>query len=167
MALEIRIAKGGDATAIAHVHVESWRAAYQGLMPSEFLASLSVEDRIVFWERCLLDTPPTTFVALDRGNVVGWASCGPSRDDDGAGTGELMAINIRPSHWRSGVGRQLFNVVKKELAAFPILTLWVVQGNARAIQFYSAMGCHPDGATKSIRIANFEVSELRMRRRTT
>jgi hypothetical protein len=34
-----------DAEAIAKVHVASWQAAYKGLMPAEFLASLSVERR--------------------------------------------------------------------------------------------------------------------------
>ena len=41
----IREATPDDARAIAEVHVASWRWAYRGDLPAEFLDGLSVDDR--------------------------------------------------------------------------------------------------------------------------
>ena len=47
-----------DAAAIREVHAESWRAAYRGLVPDEYL-----EERIgkkdVEWYRTMIDRPGT------------------------------------------------------------------------------------------------------------
>jgi hypothetical protein len=40
-----------DAEAIARVHVDSWRTTYQGILPDEVLAGLSVERRRAFWAK--------------------------------------------------------------------------------------------------------------------
>src|SRR5437870_7004792 len=48
--LSIRDATRADARAIAEIHVAAWRAAYRGLIPDDYLASLSVEKRTAFWE---------------------------------------------------------------------------------------------------------------------
>ena len=40
-----RPAAAGDAAAIAALHVESWRTAYRGLVPDEFLAGPVERDR--------------------------------------------------------------------------------------------------------------------------
>ena len=41
----IRRATAEDADAIGRVQVETWRAAYTGLMPAEAVASFDVEER--------------------------------------------------------------------------------------------------------------------------
>lgn len=74
-----------DAAGIAAVHVISWQHAYAGLIPQDYLDSLSVQDRTQSWERNLT-RPPTPGVAtlvveLDL-RIIGFASLGPSRDDD-------------------------------------------------------------------------------------
>src|SRR6185503_6902264 len=40
--LTLREARAADARAIAEIHVAAWRAAYRGMMPDAYLASLSV-----------------------------------------------------------------------------------------------------------------------------
>jgi len=45
----IRSATASDAPAIGHVHVESWRSTYRGLMPDAVLVNLSAEQRATFW----------------------------------------------------------------------------------------------------------------------
>jgi hypothetical protein len=47
--LTIRPARPGDETAIARVHVDSWRTTYRGIMPDDVLAGQSVERRERQW----------------------------------------------------------------------------------------------------------------------
>ena len=49
----IRRANIDDAEAIAAVHVKSWQGGYAGIMDKEFLASLSVEQRLKKWQEML------------------------------------------------------------------------------------------------------------------
>jgi hypothetical protein len=49
MILTVRRAELRDAAGIAAVHVASWQEAYRGLLPQEYLESLSVRDRIETW----------------------------------------------------------------------------------------------------------------------
>jgi len=52
----IRFAAPGDEHGIAVVHVESWQAAYRGLMPQKVLDELSIEQRESGWHEYLHDT---------------------------------------------------------------------------------------------------------------
>jgi GNAT superfamily N-acetyltransferase len=54
--MEIRRATGADAAAIADVHVRSWKGAYPGLLPQDYLDRLRPEDRQPAWEQVLSET---------------------------------------------------------------------------------------------------------------
>jgi ribosomal protein S18 acetylase RimI-like enzyme len=165
--VEIRSAEATDARAIAAVHVASWRAAYVGLVPDDFLADLSVDDREAMWRDILVRTEwPArgTLVLLREAAVVGFASVGPSRDDDTApGTGELWAIYLHPDHWGTGSGRRLMSeaVARLDEAGFVRATLWVLTGNDRARRFYEAAGWSSDGAVRTETRPGFVLTEVR------
>ena len=85
MGLLVRRAEPQDAPAVARVHVASWRQAYGGLLPQEYLDSLSVEARTMTWAKAFSQLPgrsSTTLVGELDGQIVGFACVGPSRDDD-------------------------------------------------------------------------------------
>lgn len=69
----VREARSDDAAAIARVHVDTWRTTYRAIMPAEFLAGLSYENRERQWTRALGDPEANfIFVAEDSsGAVVG------------------------------------------------------------------------------------------------
>lgn len=48
--MEIRRAVLADAKGIAKVQVDSWQTTYQGIVPAEFLAGMSYEDREQKWK---------------------------------------------------------------------------------------------------------------------
>jgi GNAT superfamily N-acetyltransferase len=83
--MAVRRATLEDADAIGSVHVASWRAAYRGLMPDEFLDALSVEERAESWRRGFVQaaaTPPdrsAVLVTVVDGEAVGFAALGPAR----------------------------------------------------------------------------------------
>src|SRR5882724_2870865 len=47
--MQIREATMADVAAIARVHVESWRTTYKGLLPDDYLANLTHEQREPPW----------------------------------------------------------------------------------------------------------------------
>ena len=87
-----------DIPAIARVHVDTWWTTYQGIVPDEYLAKLSYEDRENRWQQILNQDPENgnfTYVAEQASKeIVGFASGGPERENDPIYKGELTAIYI-------------------------------------------------------------------------
>jgi RimJ/RimL family protein N-acetyltransferase len=164
----IREAMAEDAQAIAEVHVLSWQAAYLGVLPQALLDGLSVERRAARWSDVIGTEDTQTFVATrgPHGQVVGFISVGPSRDDDGDSTvGELRAVYLRPETWYAGVGTQLHDAAMSALGqAYERATLWVLDGNARARAFYERHDWRPDGTTKDEQFEGASLLEVRYRR---
>lgn len=79
----VRIAEPCDAQAIATLHIASWKVAYKGLLPDQFLDRLDVENRAQRWDEILAKGESTTILAISNDQIVGFSSCGPSRDGDG------------------------------------------------------------------------------------
>jgi GNAT superfamily N-acetyltransferase len=150
----VRRAVAGDAHALAVIHVETWRAAYAGLMPEAVLAAQSIPDRERAWRERLSRPPspdPRTWVVEIDGRLLGFASTGPARDADATPADtELYALYLDASAWGTGLGRLLFAHAVEDVAArgYTAMTLWVLDGNARARRFYEAAGMRDDGGRK-------------------
>lgn len=152
MDLLIREATVDDAEGLGVAHVAAWQAAYPGLIPDDYLASLDPATRGQGW-RTAIETgssPGTTLVARVGERVAGFASYGPPRDEVDDGWGELWAINLHPDFWRQGIGTALFSAAVAGLCGLGYRHgyLWVLQGNDRAIGFYRRRGWRPDGGIK-------------------
>jgi len=132
----IRPATPNDALAIATIHVRAWQSAYDGVFPPEFLERLSIEHRTEFWQRELSEDRSIVLVAEKEGSVAGWISGGYSRDADALGVSEVYAVYVQPALWRHGIGRQLMGSIEKRFPAATDVTLWVLDKNRRAIDFY-------------------------------
>jgi len=150
-----------DADEVGRVHVRVWQEAYAGLMPADYLASLDPVAFAAGWRRRLLDPVAgvDTWVARDPAGIVGLATAGPSRDDDAPTPDELYAINVLARGHGTGVADALLARAIGGRAA----SLWVVDGNARAIAFYRRHGFTDEGARKDE--PDTGVLELRMSRR--
>jgi len=150
--LTLRAAKREDARAIAEIHVAAWRAAYRGLMPDDYLASLSVDERTTMWQNALgRATPAQLALAEIDGMLAGFCIYGPTRDKEPPEVAEIYAVNIHPEYWRRGAGRLLCEHALREAAAreHSAVTLWVMKGNERAAIFYERLGFAPDGALRT------------------
>ncbi len=154
MALEVRTSRADDARAIATIRVETWRAAYTGLLAPEILARLDVERestvRAARWNGFHADPRTHELVAEQDGAVVGWASGGPGREDDLPGAGELYALYALPRVWSTGVGHALLQESEARLvrAGYVDAFLWYLDGNDRAAAFYERHGWREDGGVK-------------------
>ena len=90
------------------------------------------------------------------GEIVGFASAGPTRDEDAPTQWELYAINVLAEYHGTGVADQLITAV---IATRPA-TLWVVRENTRAQAFYRRYGFGIESATKAHEGSG--ASEIRM-----
>jgi ribosomal protein S18 acetylase RimI-like enzyme len=164
----IRTARADDARQIAHIHVETWRTAYRGLIPDAVLDKLEVERRAAFWQERLLSARGAVFVAEEGADVTGFCDLVPSRDKeaDAEGVAEIAAIYVLPRHWRKGAGRALCEsaVAEARRRGYKSVTLWVLASNEGAKAFYEAMGFSLDGGTKTERMpGGHELNEVRFR----
>ncbi|MDP9315094.1 MAG: GNAT family N-acetyltransferase [Chloroflexota bacterium] len=170
--MSVRVAQVADAEGIATVHVASWQAAYRGLLPEQFLQNLSVERRTQGWKASLVQGFESVYVYEEGRNIVGFVSCGPTRDDDvdREHVGEVYAIYLAPSVWNKRYGAALLNVALDTLRnqGFVSVSLWVLHTNQRAIQFYERAEFQADGATKvDTRPGGVVLKEIRYRRSLT
>ena len=141
-----------DASALARISVGAWQAAYRGLMPSDFLDALSPVEAQARWERAFAEGQPHVVVFEQDQELVAACHFGPSRDPGAdPATGEVIALNVHPNHWRRGFGSRLtsFTLDRLHARGFAAATLWVLRGNARARRFYEAVGFKPDGTERS------------------
>lgn len=140
--MPIRDATLQDAFRIAVIHVDSWRAAYRGVMPDTVLSALSVDDRHRFWLQELSGAGRQTIVVEDGSEIIGWGGFGPCRDPDVAGLGEVYGMYLDPAYYRKRFGTALWLEVCRRLAArgHEELVVWVLSANAPARRFYEAMG---------------------------
>jgi len=159
----IRKAVPADASAIAEIHVATWRTAYADVLSADFLAGLSAEKRAVGWQRELEAGETVVVVAEEEGVLVGFASGGSSRDPDTSDAIEIFTLYVLSSHWDRGIGRRLMETLD---AALPTRdqVLWVLRDNARARGFYEKLGFRPDGAEKDIQLGGRSLREIRLRR---
>ena len=164
----IRAATAADAAAIARVHTQSWRQAYEGVVPAEYLASLSVgtrEEALREWFARKPTEQQLFWVAECGADIVGFAQCGPTKGDDPGPEGEVYTLYVLREMWGTGVGPSLFRAACAALKAngFEDLILWVLARNARARRFYEKAGWVPDGGSEAHFYGGVELEALRYR----
>lgn len=163
--IEITVARMEDAHAIAEVHVRSWQHAYQGLLPEQFLATLSVEQREFWWRETLARGSPQVLVARDAEGACGFVCFGASRDEDASpATAEIWAIYLLRRVWSRGVGQRLWQQALERLQAEGArrVTLWVLADNEQAIRFYQREGFSAQEASRrSLELGGVAVEEIR------
>jgi GNAT superfamily N-acetyltransferase len=122
------------------------------------------------FEGCCLSRFSTAWIPLDRqlhSVVCAFSVFGPSRDDDATpNVGEVFALHVAPTSWGRGVGSTLLRRTLEQLRASGSVgvSLWVIDGNARARRFYEHQGWHLDGTQRtSARIADSPLREVRYR----
>lgn len=155
----IRAGRAEDSPALGRIYAGAWKAAYRGIVPDDFLDSLTAEKA----------APPPAAVRPDNclvyeadGAAVALVNFGSGRDGGDEDKAEIRSIYILPDYWRGGIGSGLFRAAEDALrqAGYSKLFLWVLADNARARAFYARMGMH-ESVSRSIEIAGKPLTELR------
>ncbi|GAA0851014.1 GNAT family N-acetyltransferase [Streptosporangium amethystogenes subsp. fukuiense] len=148
---EVRPGVPEDVEAREYVRVTTWKAAYRGIMPDDYLDALKVEpDAVARMEEALANalaeglTP--LLVGEIGGRIVGFVNLGRCRDEH-IGGGEVFAIYVLPEAQSDGLGHALMTAAAERLRAdgHQEIGLWVAADNTRARRFYERFGFVPSG----------------------
>jgi len=145
--IEIRRATADDADTIGLVHVRSWQWAYRGQFPDDFLDTIDLDRRTLWWRKALAADPGMlVFVAAERDGIVGYCHVGTSRTE-GTEVGELHSVYLLEHATRRGIGRALMLAGLDALRSmgFAEAMLWVLGSNVATRSFYEAAGWYDDG----------------------
>ena len=134
----IRAATPADISGLARVHVQSWRETYVGIIPQALLDDLTPESREAQWRRTL-EVGNAVLVAAVADQIVGFASCGASRDE--GFDGEVYTLYLLESQHGLGIGKALFQAALEALRMQDRrrIIVWVLVDNP-ARRFYQHMG---------------------------
>jgi ribosomal protein S18 acetylase RimI-like enzyme len=151
--MDIRIARPEDAEAVGEIRVRAWRAAYRGQMPAEYLDSLDATANLEKLKTALgTQDPPFLMKVAELGKrVVAFSIVGAPRYEAAKDTAELWTLNVDPSCWRQGVGRQLVRAALADALAqnHRRLELWCLVGNAAASALYETSGFVRNGKQRT------------------
>ena len=135
-------------------------------MPDAFLAGLDEARFEAGWVGLVEESHATTLVGLIDGCAQGFVSVGYPRDDDAPASGQLWALNLRPSAFGIGLGKALHDAALAVLGeqGHQDAYLWVAERNPRARRFYEREGWVADGASRVEEFGGAPVAEVRYQR---
>jgi ribosomal protein S18 acetylase RimI-like enzyme len=110
MSLIIRDATSADIPALAHLHVKTWRATYEGILSEQQLNGPTYEIRERQWREAFKATDGSVFcfvVEDQNGELVGFAKGTPYNGGLPGFSGELSKIYLLREYQRQGWGRRL------------------------------------------------------------
>jgi ribosomal protein S18 acetylase RimI-like enzyme len=139
--ITIRAARLDDAGPIARLDVETWQAAYAGILGTPYLAGLSPARREIGWANLIRRDASSVRVAIGAdGNVVGFGTCGASRGDPDF-TSEVFTLYVGPDWQSQGIGRSLLLAMFDRLAGLGhrSVVIWVLRENPARF-FYQRLG---------------------------
>ena len=113
------------------VHWQTWREAYDDLLPAEFQETMTLERCRLFSQKY----PENTLIAIDGVKVVGFISYGNFRDET-IQAGEIIALYVLKDYYGKGIAQKLMKAALIALDHFCEIFLWVLKDNKRAIAFY-------------------------------
>jgi ribosomal protein S18 acetylase RimI-like enzyme len=139
----IRPARPTDAPALGHIQVTSWRSAFRGIAPDDYLDhQASIENQIEDWREILVDPEQLVFVAENDQKVIGYAWAHREEAPDREWDGELVSMHLLPEFKRQGLGQKLFSAAAVQLQSLGCRSvyLWVLEDNHAARAFYEVLG---------------------------
>lgn len=144
--------------------VASWRAAFTGLVPQDFLDAMDPTAIAASWTDSIAAGRSRLYVAAAGDQIVGYSGVGPERDPTAGPTiGELYALFVHPAWWGTGAANQLTDAAVADLKTTGCqeIWLWVLEANTRARAFYTRYGFAetPDRTHSSLN----NLPELRLR----
>jgi GNAT superfamily N-acetyltransferase len=162
--IKIRKATVEDAAEIANVHTNSWREAYKGLVPDDYLDDkpLHFKNRYELWKKVTVNEKQVTFVAESKEHgVVGFINGTYGRDDEYKSYVEVWCVYLLEKYHGQKIG---FNLLKSYFDTHTELGykkgyLWVIADNP-TISFYEKTGGKYSGKSVEEEIGGQKVTEL-------
>ena len=151
------ITENDDYAAVSDIYEQSWRYAYKGIIPQDYLDSIP-HGRWVGG----INSGRTDIGAFDGGRLIGTASFCRSRWEKFRDCGEIVSIYLLPEYIGRGAGSALMERCVSELKeqGWSSILLWVLEDNVRARRFYEKHGFTATGEVMENNIGGRELREV-------
>jgi ribosomal protein S18 acetylase RimI-like enzyme len=170
--VSVRPATADDVTELARIQLDTWRLAYQTVLPAEILQALTTEQIAASWHAAVTAPPSarhSVLVAMEGEHRVGFAAFGPDADHqpddpDPDRTAAISMLLVEPRWGRRGHGSRLLAAVADLTgpAGVTRLVAWVPVADTASLQFYRSAGWDADGLRRDLDTGAGTVTELRL-----
>lgn len=154
MSVIIKTATIKDSKIISEIHALSWKVAYKGIIPQEYLDDLKDDFWVIAFQNWISNNILTVQLLCENETPVGCIAYGKARDEKFLDWGEIVSIYILPDYWRKGYGHKLLETALTDMKSkgYQNCYLWVLRDNYRAKKFYEKYGfyCNNDEFTFEI-----------------
>jgi GNAT superfamily N-acetyltransferase len=158
--VSVRPAAAADVAELARIQLDTWRLAYQTVLPDQVLQSLTVDEVAASWQAAVR-TPPSqrhhVLVAMEGQWQVGFTAFGPDPDRQPADpepdtTFAISVLLVEPRWGRRGHGSRLLAAVADlaREAGVNRLVAWVAAADTASLQFYRSAGWEADGLQRNL-----------------
>ncbi len=154
----LRDANPRDASALASLHVRTWRESYWGVLPDEAVQRETADGRARFWRAHLerlrvasdMRDESVAVAQARNGGLLGFTWSGAARGGRADWDGEIFMLYVLHAEQRQGVGRLLMAAAAQRLVqrGFFRIGLWVLEDNGPARAFYEALGGRSTGTRR-------------------
>ncbi|MDF2155419.1 GNAT family N-acetyltransferase [Vibrio sp. CAU 1672] len=141
--MELRIAEYKDYERIAHLHAESWKCHYSGILNDSYLNNDLINDKLLIWQARLTNPPFNQHIVLaeEGGLLLGFVCVFGNHDFERGSF--IEALHVDHNYHRRGIGKQLLLEAAQWHAQFFAgsgLYLEVFAQNEPAVEFYRHIG---------------------------
>lgn len=159
MCCSIRRAGNGDETILAFIQTESWKAAFEQIIPAKLLLKYTdMEYATAMYKGLLEENKGNGYILSvdEKPHCIAWWDV--TREKNMPGYAEIICIHSLKGNWGQGYGSKMMDKLLSDItsAGYSKVMLWVFEDNERARKFYEAKGFH---ATDKVQPA-FETSEI-------
>lgn len=160
--MEFRRMTESDLREVDALYVSAWKEGYKGLLPQDFLDSLTTK---------IVDRSPKSyffdagsFVIIDGTQIAAHCHARPAAEEKMRGWGEIHTMYALPQFWGKGHAGELFDYAVNWLyeRGFDDVYLYVLDGNKRAEKFYEKHGFQTNGDTIQCEVGGKTVMDRRM-----
>jgi GNAT superfamily N-acetyltransferase len=170
--VSVRPATVGDAAELGRIQLETWRTAYQDVLPETALAGLTADAAAAQWAAAIAEPPSPrhhVLVALEQQWRVGFAALGPADDLESAdpepdATAALVVLLVEPRWGRRGHGSRLLAAATDHARADGMtrVLVWLPEADSVTRDFLASAGWAPDGLVRALDTGAGELREIRL-----
>jgi ribosomal protein S18 acetylase RimI-like enzyme len=136
--MEIKKATLDDVKDISRIHALSWKFAYKGIVPQDYLDEIEEDFWVSMFADCIKNNDLIAQLIFENHAPIGCISYGKSRDEKFPHWGEIVSLYLLPEYFGKEYGDKLLESALFDLrqSGCQNVYLWVLKENQRARHFY-------------------------------
>lgn len=163
MNISIKTGLKEDSEIISKIYASSWKCAYKGIVPDEYLKNLKDDFWVEKFKKWISKDILNVKIIYEDDKAVGAIAYGKSRDDKFFDYAEIQSFYLIPEYYRKGLGTKLIEFVlgKMRDKGYKHCYLWVLEPNNNARRFYEKIGFTSNNDRYHFKILDKDLFDIR------